>query len=65
MKNSGTPGAPPPTSTFPSMSPTFGDAGRAHHTHHRRQSAVSPQDLLLHKGSDNKRKRASWDGGLF
>lgn len=33
--------------------------------HQRGQSttAVSPQDLLLHKGNDNKRKRASWDGG--
>lgn len=32
--------------------------------HHRGMSAVSPQDLLLNKGScgDNKRKRASWDG---
>ncbi|CCM02282.1 uncharacterized protein FIBRA_04369 [Fibroporia radiculosa] len=32
--------------------------------HHRGQSAVSPQDLLLRKGSDNKRKRSSWDGGM-
>ncbi|KAK7680846.1 hypothetical protein QCA50_016156 [Cerrena zonata] len=34
-------------------------------SHHRGQSAaaISPQDLLLRKGSDNKRKRASWDGG--
>ena len=33
--------------------------------HHRGMSAVSPQDLVLNKGScgDNKRKRASWDGG--
>ncbi|KAI0053499.1 hypothetical protein FA95DRAFT_1481607 [Auriscalpium vulgare] len=31
--------------------------------HHRGMSAVSPQDLLLRKGGDNKRKRASWDGG--
>ncbi|KAI0729161.1 hypothetical protein C8Q72DRAFT_952112 [Fomitopsis betulina] len=31
--------------------------------HHRGQSAVSPQDLLLRKGNDNKRKRSSWDGG--
>jgi len=32
--------------------------------HQRGMSAVSPQDLLLNKGSsgDNKRKRASWDG---
>ncbi|KAK7046020.1 hypothetical protein VNI00_007015 [Paramarasmius palmivorus] len=28
--------------------------------HHRGQSAVNPQDLMLR--SDNKRKRASWDG---
>jgi len=58
-----TPG--PPSSSalnFPQMSQTFGDAGR---THQRRQSAVSPQDLLLRKGNDNKRKRASWDGGVF
>ncbi|KAI0697777.1 hypothetical protein BC835DRAFT_1337111 [Cytidiella melzeri] len=34
-------------------------------SHHRGQSvaAVSPQDLDLRKGNDNKRKRASWDGG--
>ncbi|KAI0060075.1 hypothetical protein BV25DRAFT_1828164 [Artomyces pyxidatus] len=31
--------------------------------HHRGMSAVSPQDLLLRKTGDNKRKRASWDGG--
>ncbi|RDB18181.1 hypothetical protein Hypma_000546 [Hypsizygus marmoreus] len=35
--------------------------GRSHSTHQRGQSAVCPQDLLLR--SDNKRKRASWDGG--
>ncbi|KAG5652715.1 hypothetical protein H0H81_003966 [Sphagnurus paluster] len=29
-------------------------------SHHRGQSAVCPQDLVLR--SDNKRKRASWDG---
>ncbi|THH15864.1 hypothetical protein EW146_g4682 [Bondarzewia mesenterica] len=34
------------------------------HMHQRGQSAVSPQDLVLRTGSgDNKRKRASWDGG--
>ena len=38
-------------------------AGRSHSLHQRRQSAVCPQDLLLRKGNDNKRKRASWDGG--
>ncbi|KAI1790844.1 hypothetical protein LXA43DRAFT_890168 [Ganoderma leucocontextum] len=32
------------------------------HAHQRGQSVVSPQDLLLTK-SDNKRKRSSWDGG--
>lgn len=32
------------------------------HAHQRGQSVVSPQDLLLTKG-DNKRKRSSWDGG--
>lgn len=34
--------------------------------HHRGQSAtavVSPQDLFVRRGNDNKRKRASWDGG--
>jgi Myb-like DNA-binding domain len=31
-------------------------------SHHRGLSAVSPQDLILNHG-DNKRKRASWDGG--
>ena len=38
---------------------------RMHSSHHRGQSvaAVSPQDLDLRKGNDNKRKRASWDGG--
>ncbi|KAI6007071.1 hypothetical protein EDD15DRAFT_2394832 [Pisolithus albus] len=35
-------------------------------THHRGTSFVSPQDLQLsRKASDNKRKRASWDGGTF
>lgn len=43
-------GCTPAVGRFPSM-------------HHRGQSAVSPQDLLLRKGSDNKRKRSSWDGG--
>lgn len=37
--------------------------GRPSFQHHRVQSAVSPDDLLLKKG-DNKRKRVSWDGGL-
>jgi hypothetical protein len=61
-----TPGPPSSvTSNFPHMSQNFGDAGRTHPTHQRRQSAVSPQDLLLRKGNDNKRKRASWDGGAF
>ncbi|KAI0776703.1 hypothetical protein BD413DRAFT_602229 [Trametes elegans] len=32
-------------------------------THHRGLSVVSPQDLLLTKGNENKRKRSSWDGG--
>ncbi|TFK50587.1 hypothetical protein OE88DRAFT_1681591 [Heliocybe sulcata] len=31
--------------------------------HHRGQSAVSPQDLMLRHSNENKRKRASWDGG--
>lgn len=33
--------------------------------HQRGMSFVSPQDLQLRKVSDNKRKRASWDGGAF
>lgn len=40
-------------------SSTAGGA-RSHSNHHRGQSAVCPQDLVLR--SDNKRKRASWDG---
>ena len=32
-------------------------------SHHRGQSAVCPQDLML-RHDNNKRKRASWDGGL-
>ena len=32
-------------------------------SHHRGQSAVCPQDLEL-RNDNNKRKRASWDGGL-
>ncbi|KZT30302.1 hypothetical protein NEOLEDRAFT_1084142 [Neolentinus lepideus HHB14362 ss-1] len=38
-------------------------ASRPHTLHHRGQSAVSPQDLMLNHGNENKRKRASWDGG--
>ena len=33
--------------------------------HQRGMSFVSPQDLQLRKANDNKRKRASWDGGAF
>ncbi|KAI0641054.1 hypothetical protein C8Q79DRAFT_920329 [Trametes meyenii] len=40
-----------------------GGVPRAAPAHHRGQSVVSPQDLLLTKGNDNKRKRSSWDGG--
>jgi len=59
-----TPGIPPPiASNFPQILQSFGDAARTLTTHQRRQSAVSPQDLLLRKGNDNKRKRVSWDGG--
>lgn len=32
-------------------------------SHHRGQSAVCPQDLML-KMDTSKRKRASWDGGV-
>ncbi|KAI0632769.1 hypothetical protein C8Q77DRAFT_1158233 [Trametes polyzona] len=40
-----------------------GGMPRMPQAHHRGQSVVSPQDLLLTKVSDNKRKRSSWDGG--
>ncbi|KAI0321150.1 hypothetical protein OF83DRAFT_1161950 [Amylostereum chailletii] len=59
-----------PTLSSPPVPPVVGTgqgagkvgAGRER-LHHRGQSAVSPQDLLMRKGGDNKRKRASWDGG--
>ena len=38
------------------------EPGKTVPTHHRGQSAVSPKELV-HQ-CDNKRKRASWDGGL-
>lgn len=37
----------------------------ARQSHQRGMSFVSPQDLQLRRVSDNKRKRASWDGGAF
>ncbi|KAH0834112.1 hypothetical protein J3R83DRAFT_11400 [Lanmaoa asiatica] len=37
----------------------------ARQPHQRVMSFVSPQDLQLRKANDNKRKRASWDGGAF
>jgi hypothetical protein len=37
----------------------------ARQPHQRGMSFVSPQDLQLRKANDNKRKRASWDGGPF
>lgn len=43
-----------------------GETFKPVHSHHRGQSAtavVSPQDLFVRRGNDNKRKRASWDGG--
>jgi hypothetical protein len=43
----------------------FFPPGRSQSLHHRVQSAVSPEDLFFRKGNDNKRKRASWDGGAF
>jgi len=62
-------GLPPSlTQHFPmvsqSLSSTPSAPTRILPMHHRGQSAVSPQDLLLRKGNDNKRKRSSWDGGL-
>lgn len=59
-----TPSSSPPIGpSSPHITHTFVDTSRVHHTHQRRQSALSPQDLLTRKGSENKRKRASWDGG--
>ncbi|KAG1750478.1 uncharacterized protein EDB91DRAFT_1217164 [Suillus paluster] len=40
-------------------------ARQPHGMHHRGTSFVSPQDLHFRKANDNKRKRASWDGGVF
>lgn len=48
---------------FSSNAPLTPSAGAKPFTHHRGQSAISPKDLQLQSGSDNKRKRASWDGG--
>ena len=49
--------------TTPRSPPTVHPHPRPNYLHHQRgQSAVSPDDLLLKK-NDNKRKRASWDGG--
>ncbi|GBE87059.1 hypothetical protein SCP_1003060 [Sparassis crispa] len=61
-------GVPPSlTQHIPAMSHSVGGTPPMHARvlagHHRGQSVVSPQDLLLHKGNDNKRKRSSWDGG--
>lgn len=53
--------APPQAFTLQSASTSSASRPPVHH--HRGQSAVSPQDLLLNHGNDNKRKRASWDGG--
>ncbi|KDQ50602.1 hypothetical protein JAAARDRAFT_186063 [Jaapia argillacea MUCL 33604] len=54
------------TQHIPPMSSGIGGSSSAgrQSLHHRVQSAVSPQDLLLNHSADNKRKRASWDGGL-
>ncbi|KAG6835608.1 hypothetical protein H0H93_016565 [Arthromyces matolae] len=42
--------------------PSVGSSGLSRsHSHHRGQSAVCPQDLML-RNDNNKRKRASWDG---
>ena len=58
-----TPSSPPMGHSPLHIGHTFIDTSRVQHAHQRRQSAVSPQDLLTRKGSENKRKRASWDGG--
>ncbi|KAI0739308.1 hypothetical protein BC629DRAFT_1600061 [Irpex lacteus] len=59
-----------PPSLMQLVSDSASSVGNAHSrmpssNHHRGQSvaSVSPQDLELRKGNDNKRKRASWDGG--
>ncbi|KZT37192.1 hypothetical protein SISSUDRAFT_882489 [Sistotremastrum suecicum HHB10207 ss-3] len=53
-------------SKTPSLDPKDGSQklglGQRPVQHHRVQSAVSPDDLQLKKGRDNKRKRVSWDG---
>ncbi|OCH87178.1 hypothetical protein OBBRIDRAFT_736609 [Obba rivulosa] len=51
----------PPLSHSAGCTPPL--VGRGMPLHHRGQSVVSPQDLLLRKGNENKRKRSSWDGG--
>ncbi|KAJ8075732.1 hypothetical protein PM082_021362 [Marasmius tenuissimus] len=46
----------------PMPAPTISPAGRIlSSNHHRGQSAVCPQDLMI-RSEGNKRKRASWDG---
>ena len=46
-----------------SVASTGPSASASSTRHQRGLSAISPQDLLVRKGSENKRKRASWDGG--
>lgn len=58
----------PPSLIQPMLGQSSAGALKHAHTrpasaHTRGQSAVSPQDLFVRKGGDNKRKRASWDGG--
>ncbi|KAI5120239.1 hypothetical protein M0805_007543 [Coniferiporia weirii] len=54
---------PSPSAPLSSPFETVGRAvGSAHHQRGQSQAAVSPKDLLL-SAYDNKRKRASWDGG--
>ena len=49
--------------TAQEVGPSTGTGARQ--PHQRGMSFVSPQDLQLRKANDNKRKRASWDGGAF
>jgi hypothetical protein len=46
----------------PTQAPPTPPTASRHTFHHRGQSAVSPQDLML-RSDDTRRKRMSWDGG--
>ena len=60
----GSTGISPQSITMTQSGTIRGPSSSSSHHHHRGQSAISPKDLLSQVGSENKRKRASWDGGL-